>query len=401
MKIQMVAFRLLLSSLVIPIIGFGSCVIAHAQADVSIESGNQLTTKLSAEYGQISNFLNQADNKKSTGYFKVEPSVFLQTQMSRHLVQLNGKVSHYKFANFSADDHSDLLLQPKYFFKLDSNKTLFTEIKWSEAYESRGTGLSLGDAELLTTGDDKKTVSTIFGYLYGQEGSVAKLKLSIGQKDFRYKTRREQNQLLDRKDILANAAFEYLLSGKTYFSIDLDYTQSAFKHNSSLNKSKYAALIGVKWQSTAITQLQAFAGYHELSFDDKSLAKDSGFKWRIDVDWRPTDFMRVNINTLRDFETVNRIADSYRVVDSTNLEVSNQFTDFFQTSAVIGYRKEEIVYPGKTDDEDYFYSELTLKYQRNEWLTIFAGFTFKELDASVDTLNYQSNSLSLGFSVII
>ena len=397
----MVAFRLLLSSLVIPIVGFGSCIIAHAQTDFSFESGNQLKTQLSAEYGQISNFLNKSDNKKSTGYFKLEPSVFLQTQMSRHLIQLNGKISHYKFADFSEDDHSDLLLEPKYFFKLDSNKTLFTEIKWAEAYESRGTGLSLGDAESLTTGDDKKTVSTNFGYLYGQEGSVAKLKLSIGQKDFRYKTRREKNQLLDRKDIIAKAAFDYLLSGKTYFAIDLDYTQSDFKHNSALNKNKYAALIGVKWQSTAITQLQALVGYHELNFDDKSLAKDNGFKWRADLDWRPTDFIRVNINTLRDFETVNRIADSYRVVDSTNLQVSNQFTELFKASAAIGYREEEIVYPEKTDNEDYFYSEVTLKYQRNEWLTIFAGFTFKELDASVDRINYQSHSLSLGFSVII
>jgi len=397
----MVAFRLLLSSLVVSIAGLGSSVLVYAQEDFTFASGNKLTAELSSEYGQISNFLNQSDNEKSTGYFKVEPSVFLQTQASRHLVQMNGKVSHYKFTDFSEDDHSDLLLQPKYFFKLDNNKTFFTEIMWSEAYESRGTGLSLGDAESLTTGDNKKTVSADVGYLYGQEGSVAKLKLSLGQKDFRYKTRREQNQLLDRKDILAKAAFDYLLSGKTYFAIDLDYTQSDFRNNSQLNKNRYAALIGVKWQSTAITQLQALAGYHELSFDDNRLANDSGFKWRIDVNWRPTNFMQMNLNTLREFEATNRIADSYRIVDSTNLQISNQFTDFFKASVVIGHRKEEIVYPDKADKEDYFYSEVKLKYQRNEWLTIFAGFTLNELDASTNELNYQNNSLSLGFSVII
>jgi len=397
----MAAFRVLLSYFVIFLIGFGGCFFAHAQTDFTLESGNKLTTKLSSEYGQISNFLNQSDNKQSTGYFKVEPSVFLQSQMSRHLVQLNGKVSHYKFTDFKEDDHSDLLLEPKYFFKLDNNKTLFAEIKWSEAYEYRGTNLSLGDAESLMTGDDKKTVSTNLGYLYGQEGSIAKLKLSVGQQDFRYKTRREHSQLLDRKDTSAKGEFDYLLSGKTYFAIDLDYTQSDFKHHSSINQSKYAALIGVKWQSTAITKFQALAGYHELSFDDKSLAKDSGFKWRVAVNWRPTKFMQVNINTLRAFETANRIVDSYRVVDSTNLEISNQFTDYFQVSTAIGYKTEEIVYTGKTDDEDYFYSEVKLKYQRNEWLTLFAGFIFKELDASEDELTHQTHSLSLGFSVII
>jgi hypothetical protein len=397
----MVAFRLLLSYLVIYLIGFSTCFTAYAQADFSLESGNKLTTELSSEYGQISNFLNQSNNEKSTGYFKVEPSVFLQTQMSRHLMQLNGKVSHYKFTDFDEDDHSDLLLQPKYFFKLDSNKTLFAEIKWSETYEYRGTNLSLGDAESLNTGDEKKTVSTNFGYLYGQEGSLAKLKLSIGNKDFRYKTRRAQSYLLDRIDTSAKAEFDYLLSGKTYFAIDFNYTQSDFKNNSSLNKNRSAALIGVKWQSTAITQFQALAGYHELNFDDKSVAKDDGFKWRVALNWRPTNFMQVNINTQRDFETANRIADSYRVVDSTNLQISNQFTDFFKASTVLGYKKEEIVYPGETDNEDYFYSEVKLNYQRNEWLSLFVGFIFKELDASEDNLNYQAHSLSLGFSVII
>jgi hypothetical protein len=377
------------------------CFFANAQDGFLLESGNKLTTQLSSEYGQISNFLYQADNEKSTGYFKVEPSVFLQSQMSRHLMQLDGKVSHYKFTDFNEDDHSNLLLQPKYFFKLDSNKTLFAKVKWAEAYEYRGTGLSLGDAESLITGDDKKTVSTNFGYLYGQEGSVAKLKLSIGQDDFRYKTRREQSQLLDRKDTSAKAGFDYLLSGKSYFAIDLDYTQLDFKHNASLNQNKYAVLVGVKWQSTAVTQLQALAGSHKLSFDDKNLASDSGFKWRVAVDWQPTDFMKVNVNTQRNYESANRLADSYRIVDSTNFQISNQFTEFFRTSVAIGYKKEEIIYFRKKEYENYFYSEVRLNYQRNEWLTLFTSFIFKELDASEGKLSYQGNSLSLGFSVII
>ena len=52
-------------------------------------------------------------------------------------------------------------------------------------------------------------------------------------------------------------------------------------------------------------------------------------------------------------------------------------------------------------DEDYFYSEVKLNYQRNEWLTLFAGFIFKELDAIEDELTHQTHSLSLGFSVTI
>jgi hypothetical protein len=397
----MVAFRILLNFLSILFFALIASFIADAKTDFNIDSGNKLTGKLSSEYGQISNFFSERTNEKSTGYFKLAPSFFIQTQLSRHLMQLDGNISHYKFTDSSEDNHSDLSFKPKYFFKIDKNKTLFAEVKLLEAYEYRGTGLSLGNAQSLSTGDDKKTVSTNVGYLYGQIDSVAKLKFSVGKNDFRYKTRRSVNESLDREDSLANVAFDYLLSGKTYFAVDLAYTQSDFQYNEQLNKETFAALVGLKWQSTAITQLQALMGYQELNFEDKSLASDSGFKWRVDMNWHPRTYTKMNVNTQRSFEATNRLADSYRVVDSHNLQITNQFTNYFQTSAVIGYRQEKIIYADKTDKESYIYSEVKLNYQRNKWLTVFAGFTFKDFDASQEKLNYQGNSLSFGFSVTI
>jgi hypothetical protein len=369
--------------------------------DFALESGNQFSAKFSSEYGQISNFLSSKHNEESTSFIRIEPSVFIQTQRSRHLLQLNTNLSHYQFSEFDEDNHSNFRVNPKYFFKLDKNKTLFGNIKWHENYEYRGTGLSLGDAKSLTSGDEKETLTANIGYLYGQVDSVAKLKFSIGQESFRYKTRREQSQLLDRIDNEALISFDYLLSGKTYLAVDLAYTQSDFEHNRQLNKDVYGLLAGMKWQSTAITQFQALVGYQELTFEDQSRASDHGFKWRIDINWQATRFMKLNINTQRNYETANRIADSYRVVDSTSLQITNQFTDYFQASATFGFKQEEIVYLNNTDNEDYFYSELKLNYQRNDWLTVFASFAFNELESNINQLNYQGHSLSLGFNVII
>ncbi len=397
----MVTFRFLL----FPLATLGLILLTsfplQAQTNFALEAGNKFTAKLLAEYGQISNFLNKNDGEESTNFIKVEPSVFIQTQLSRHLLQIEANVSHYQFNDFSEDDHSNLFFKPNYYFKIDHNKTLFADIKLQEEYEYRGTALSLGDASSISTGDNKKTVAANIGYLYGQIDSVAKLRLSIGQEDFRYKTRRTQNQLLDRVDNNAAASVDYLLSGKTYFTVDLDYIQAKFKNNKALNNDEYSVLVGMKWQSTAATQVEALVGYQALAFEDDSFASDSAFKWRVDLNWQPTLFNKVNINTQRNYETTNRIEESYRVVDSTNLQVTHQFTDYFQTSAAIGYRQEKIIYIAKTDKENYLYSEIKLNYQRNDWLNVFAGFVFTELEANVERLNYQGHSLSLGFSVII
>ncbi|NQZ89688.1 MAG: outer membrane beta-barrel protein [Colwellia sp.] len=397
----MVTFRFLL----IPLATLGFILLTsfplQAQTNFALEGGNKFTAKLLSEYGQMSNFLNKNDDEESTGFIKVEPSVFIQTQLSRHLMQLEANISHYQFSDFSEDDHSNILFKPNYYFKIDHNKTLFADIKLQEEYEYRGTALSLGDASSISTGDNKKTVAANIGYLYGQIDSVAKLKLSIGQEDFRYKTRRAQNQLLDRADNNVAVSVDYLLSGKTYFAVDLDYIQANFKNNKALNNNEYSVLVGMKWQSTAATQLEALVGYQALTFENDAFASDSAFTWRVDLNWQPTLFNKVIINTQRNYETTNRIEDSYRVVDSTNLQVTHQFTDYFQISAAVGYRQEKIVYLGKTDKENYLHSELKLNYQRNDWLTLFAGFVFTELEANVERLNYQGHSLSLGFSVII
>jgi len=401
LRISMVIFRFLFVTLAAFCFVISTSFTIKAQTDFALESGNQFTAKLSSKYGQISNFLAKKHDEESTNYIKIEPSIFIQTQLSRHLLQLDTNLSRYQFSEFEEDNHNNFLINPKYFYKLDNNKTFFVNVNWHEEYEYRGTGLSLGDAKSLTTGDEKETLAANVGYLYGQIDSVAKLKLSIGQENFRYKTRRAQSQILDRTDNEAIISFDYLLSGKTYFATDLAYTQSNFQHNSQLNKDVYALLVGMKWQSTAITQLQALVGYQELTFEDKLRTSDHRVKWRIDVNWQPTPFMKININTQRNYETANRIADSYRVVDSSSLKISNQFTDYFQASAAIGFKHEEIVYFNKTNSEDYFYSEIKLNYQRNDWLTVFVGFTFNELESSVNKLYYQGNSLSLGFNVII
>jgi len=397
----MVIFRFLFVTLAVFNLAILTSFTTKAQTDFALESGNKFTSKLSSEYGKISNFLVKKDDEESTNYIKIEPSIFIQTQLSRHLLQLKTNLSHYQFSDFKEDNHNNFLFNPKYFFKLDNNKTLFANVNWHEEYEYRGTGLSLGDAKSLTTGDDKETFAANIGYLYGQVDSVAKLKLSLGQENFRYKTRRALSQVLDRTDNKAVVSFDYLLSGKTYFATDFSYTQSDFQHNTQLNKNVYALLAGMKWQSTAITQLQALVGYQKLTFEDQSRVSDHGVKWRIDVNWQPTRFMKMNINTQRNYETANRIADSYRVVDSSSVTISNQFTDFFQTSATIGFKQEEIVYLNKADNEDYLYSEIKFNYQRSDWLTVFIGFTFNKLESSDSRLNYQGNSLSLGFNVII
>ena len=120
-------------------------------------SGNMLTASLLTEVGTDDNFLNTNSNKQSTVYYTLKPNFFVQTQFGRNALKLNALSSHVRYSKFSQDNHSDMNLLSSYRFKFADNKTLIMKAERNDVYESRGTGLTLGAADTLSTGDKKLT----------------------------------------------------------------------------------------------------------------------------------------------------------------------------------------------------------------------------------------------------
>jgi len=363
------------------------------------EGGNILRGEVALEYGYIDNFLFEDIQSKETTYLTLKPSVFVQTQFDRSLLQLSFNTSHYKFQQFSADNHSNYTFTPKYHYKFDDNKSLYFSGSISEQYELRGTGLSKGQAHTLTFGDEKQSQTAKVGYLYGSKESVAKLNIESGLNASRYNTRREQTRILDNTEYFINSNFDYLLSGNSYLSADFQFKQSDFTHNEQLDKFTIIALLGMKWRSSQITQFQALLGYQEAEFDEGTLAKTSTFNWRLDMNWQPTDYTQLQLYSGRDIETPNQLAVSYRVVDKHNLLVRSKMTDFFAVSADIGMKQEDIIFAHHQDSEDYFYSTVTANYQRNEWLSFLIRYTYKQLDTNVIGVSSDRHGISVAFSV--
>ena len=363
------------------------------------EGGNILRGEVALEYGYIDNFLFEDKQSKETTYFLLKPTAFVQTQFDRSLLQLSFNTSHYKYQQFSADNHSNYTLAPKYHYKFDDNKSLYFSGSISEQYEPRGTGLSKGQANTLTVGDEKQNQMAKVGYLYGSKESVAKLNIESGLNVSRYNTRREQTRLLDNKEYFINSSFDYLLSGNSYLSADVQFKQSDITHNEQLDKSTISALLGMKWRSSQITQFQALLGYQEADFDSGSLAKTSTFNWRLDINWQPTDYTQLQLYSGRDLENTNQLTVNYRVVDTHNFLISSKMTDFFALSADIGFKQEDIVFTNHQDSEDYFYSTVTANYQRNEWLSFLIRYTYKQLDTNVIGASSDRHGISVAFSV--
>jgi len=373
---------------------------AKAQDNFVTKGGNYIKLNVKSEFGVTDNFLFD-DEGKDTTYFELAPSLNMQTQFERQLIKFHTKINHFKYSDFSQDNHSNIAISPSYQFKFTENKALSIESLYLSRYESRGTGLSLGDGDSLNKGDTKETINYSIGYLYGTQDSVAKFQVNIGGSKNQFNTRRELTHTQDQSSQFYKITLDYLLSGQSYLATEFKMESTSFAKNSTQDKDKYVALIGIKWQTTAISQFAALFGYQEVKFSEAVFEDDSAFKWRIDYLWHPIESTRVLIGSERDFEEANRLSNSYRIVDNYNIRVTTSFSEYFGVSATVGMKQEDIIFQNSVNNENYVFGEIQLNYQRNEWLSWFLKFNYNDFNSTNNELDYQKNSFSLGFNVNI
>lgn len=378
-----------------------TAVSSAAQSVVNTKVGNELTFALQSEVGVIDNFFYENSSTEQANFIKLRPKLKIQTQFNRHLVQLMAESEHASFQKFSQDNYSNFIISPSYQYKLATNQTMFVNALLKEQYEARGTGLSLGNAHLLLVGDTKQNSYVNGGFLYGSQNSVAKLSVTLGQENSRYTTRRDITKLLDKQSVFINPSFDYLIGGSSYFSTEIKAEHISYKRNEALSKNKYVGLVGFKWQPSNITDLTLLLGYQEIQFEQSVLANDSAIKWRVNLGWQPLDNLDFSLMSERDFSEANKLQDSYRLVDNTILGVRKRWDDYIEVKASVGYSSEDVISSSNLSTEDYLTTTISMNYQRNSWLSFYFTYDFKGLDASVSGLNYQRNSLSLGFNVTL
>lgn len=377
---------------------FVSAAYANAEADYS--AGNKLEVNMASEYGYDDNFLYSKSNEQSTSYLTLDTNMLLQLQFKQALFNVEADTSHYKFTDFSNDDHSEYTVKPQVHFKISPKHAFFSKGHVKKLYEYRGTDLTLGIGDVVETGNEKKFTNFHGGYFYGDDASVAKLLVKVGQNKSHYITNRNVLSSYDYVEDEANVALDYLLSDKTYLAFDFSYRDTQYDDNTTLSKEKYTTLAGIKWESSALTKLNVLLGYQEINFEDKSFANDYAFSWKVGLQWAPLHTVKVNMSSERDFTETNRLYNSYSQSENHKVRLIHNLTDYFQLYADIKYRTINITNElADSHDENYLTNQLGAIYKKNHWLALFATYEFEQLNANNSEIEYEKNIFSLGLKI--
>ncbi len=368
-------------------------------SQVFAESEKKLDFKLSADAGYIDNFLYQTRNEQSTAFYNLSSALDLEIKNNQSAFNIDGTIDSFIFQDFDDDNHTDFTLKPTYQYKFAQNQRLYMSGLWQNQYAYRGTGLSLGEANALTEGDKKAIKGAGVGFEYGNDDSQGKLNVEVNYNESEFTTRRALTNQLDSEVTHIKSSFDYLLSGKTYLAFDVGYQMVDFPNATISNRDSLTGLVGVKWQTTVISELSFLFGYQNLKFENNSVADDDAFKWRFDYTWRPSDFTTVHAVSNRKFDESNRLTNSYRLAEIYQVDIAHAFTDSFNIFVAVSLNRDQFITPESQQDENYLSSKVVLNYQRSERVNYHLRYQHKALDANYADIDYQYNSLTLGMTI--
>jgi len=370
--------------------------IDNLNGEFSFTEGNLLSSSIEASLGRSNNFLNSQHDKKSITTVDLSPELFIQKQSEGTLFQLQALGEYQANSNFSQDNHLDYSLLSKFHLRFAQSQKVFVTGFITDKYEARGTGLSLGDADSLLKGDTKRNQFFNVGYLYGHEDSQARAKFIAGYRNFGYQTRKNVTQQLSYSSQYFQGNFDYLMSGKTYFSTKIEYEDFSYSNNDALERQQYQALAGVKWRSTELTQLHLLLGYEKAIFEHNAFAEEDRFAWQVNFLWSPLQRLRFNVTSGSSIKDSYKIRQSINFADAYGLTVSYDVNDRLTLQLSGKLVNEDVVSTDSTISEDHIENLLQMQYQWQHWLSFFARYQYDSFDADIVLNNYDVQVISTG-----
>lgn len=365
------------------------------------EGGNHLKAEVIANYGYIDNYFYKKNSKESTSHFTLKPNVALQIESNRHLLQLSAELEHSQFKGFSMDNHTDYSFTPAWHYKFARNLSVYTKANVNEESEARGQGISYGMGELIDSRDKKQSKFAGAGLLYGSQFSRARFFTDIELKKSTYQTRREVSKIFDEQIMSSTVGFDYLLSGKSYVTTELQFKTSDYENNESADKAGYVLLLGYKWASTEITQLEALIGYEKINTAAEQLADSNYFKWRINTQWSPLTQLKFSLSTSRTIEGTNKLTNSYVVNDALALSILYELNDVFEASMGGNSAMLNVIYSDYQESETQHISYVAIKYKRSARLSINVTVQHESADNTLAENDYARTTVFIGFTANI
>jgi hypothetical protein len=144
---------------------------------------------------------------------------------------------------------------------------------------------------------------------------------------------------------------------------------------------------GMRFELTKLIAGEVFAGYLEQDYD--ALADIDGVSYGIDLEWYITQLTTISVYGKREVEETTGAVSSGYLVTRAGANVDHELLRNLILSAGFGWENND--YEGSARDDDILTGSIGAEYLMNRNIHLGFGYTYKERDSNITTLDYDRN----------
>ncbi|MEW6996641.1 outer membrane beta-barrel protein [Colwelliaceae bacterium BS250] len=374
--------------------------------------GFEFTPQIKATQRYSDNFANSNISDEGSWLTTISPSFELSKNYNLNRIQFNYQITNVNYWSSQDDDYTNHKLSALTFLDLDVRHRLNISADYLNEYEERGTGYSIGFAEILKEPTASETLQSQIRYNYGAKTAQGNVELRYSFEQIKWDSLFIDELNLPQTgtdlDFTANREYKQHKIGTTFFYKTGAYTKISFSVDTSeveyqhprpneelLDSTLTSAFVGVEWQGSALTTGYVRLGYSSKEFDYSLYEDTDGFRWQVGILWTPLTYSNFDFSTSK---SVSEAKGQGSSIENTDYHLSwqHQWLDRIATKLTAGYSEDDYGDSERYDDNTSYSATIYYKMLRN--LDISATVANSDRKSNINTVEYQENIIEFGIS---
>lgn len=368
---------------------------------IKTESGVDFTPQLEAELRHDDNIGHSADAEQASWISLLTPKLNVALLSGANRYSADITLISGSYISSPDDNFLDWQLDTDALLDVSSRHRFLFNAGYGAKHEVRGTGITEGQGNDLTTPAEFNRLNLQAEYQYGTRSSRTQLHLQAAHFDKQYRNYDELTLYRNFQSTKLGTELFYLSGANIRLISEINRLHTRYDQidlNGSRDNDTMNYRLGVHWQPSELTSAELRLGYQHRQFDNADRQDFSGLAWQMTVQWAPLSYSRFNLHTGRQSKEPDTQGD---FVEETyySLFWHHQWRPLFSSSMGVKHTTDD--YTGFSRRDRLTSYQLSGKYSVLPQLLVSAGAISHRNNSTLDNLQFDKNEVFLNLQLAL
>ncbi len=342
------------------------------------------------------------NNRPGDEAIEIVPNIVLQSDWSRHSLQLQGQLRKSYYEELSSENIDEFLVSATGRLDIQNNQFLELQVRKEQTQDNRG------DIDNLNSDAQLANLDTLFlSALHEYRWNKATMRLTGTITEFDYEDVVDglgniiNNDDQDYLETNLTARLAYTVHSGLYVYVEGNYIERNYDtavddDGFQRGNEEQNYRVGIIQDLTAKVRFEASIGYQGLFADDVRFIDVEDLVYQASLNYRPTRQTTLTLSTSKEYDATD-IAGTV-AVEQTNYSVTlnHYFEPKILMNASLSHEEEN--FEGIDQTQKTLTAALTLQYIFNRHARLIAGYEFTDVTTN-DGGDYQENQFRIGLNL--